>query len=97
MPGCFAAFPYGRQPGNLAFNERQVGPANARNLARTIDSGNRGMLIFIDHDRRIANGAEQHRQLEIGHKAEAAGEDVARFGPNPPTALQRDGLNFRMP
>ena len=52
---------------------------------------------FINHDRRIANIAtEQHRQLEIGHKAEAAGEDVARFGPSPPTALQRDGLDFRI-
>ena len=87
--------PGGCISGDQTLGHGKVGAADPRNLARTVDARNAALLKVVDHDCTVAHVAsDESRQLDIGRQAEAAGKNVARFGPGAAAALKRDRLDL---
>src|SRR5439155_8250812 len=67
------------EAGDLAFDERQLDPSDARRFARAEDGRDSRLLKLVDLHIAIADRtAQQHRQLNIRDQMKTTGEVVAR-------------------
>src|SRR5215216_2207942 len=80
-------FTRGCESGNLAFDKRQLQPADAGCFARAVNLRQRSLLKLIHSHTTILNyTSQQLRQLNIGHKVKPARKVITRYLPTLPVS-----------